>query len=134
MKQHLLTHKIRDAQGNSNSGDEESHLSSHSSQHDMYTNHSSINQRSPDLLQHQSNNQINFAMQLGKPQSPSHTANSHHRMDDDDIDDDNTSSASNAGNNYSRMANNGQYNMTKEADIKKWCNKLNEIPENITAS
>jgi hypothetical protein len=91
MKQHLLTHKIRDGPGNSNSGDEESRQSSHSSQPETAA------------AAHQRH----------------HHERSHHPMDDDDDETD-----------YTR----GQYTMTKEADIKKWCNKLNEIPENIAAS
>lgn len=114
MKQHMLTHKIRDMFGNSNSGDE-SHMSNDTSQDQSTT---------PRPPSKEGSNSINFAIKLEKSESPDLQAKQDERVN-------------------SRASENGSpagyqsgtdYNMAKDAEIKKWCNKLNEMPENIAAS
>ncbi|XP_063697531.1 homeotic protein spalt-major [Culicoides brevitarsis] len=117
MKQHMLTHKIRDMFGNSNSGDE-SRMSSTSQDPSMSAKDSESG-----------GSQINFAIKLEKSRSPENfeRSNSENR-DKHSMKDDRGSPASDyaGGNDFNGMS--------KEADIKKWCNKLNEMPENIAAS
>lgn len=108
MKQHMLTHKIRDMFGNSNSGDE-SRMSSGGG-------HTSDSQSTINNNQH-----INFAIQLEKSRSP-------HLNGDKNGDDDEMAAASEEGKEELPPK------YPKDPDIKKWCNKLNEIPENIAAS
>jgi hypothetical protein len=117
MKQHMLTHKMNDMYGHCSSGDDESHLSSRSSHLE------------PPSTESQ---QIKFAIKLSNTKYNS----SENNEDDDDEKIDNTNSSASGGRNGRNFLplGNGQYNMEKEADIKKWCNKLNEMPENIAAS
>jgi hypothetical protein len=110
MKQHMLTHKIRDMFGNSNSGDE-SRMSSGGG-------HTSDSQSTIN-----NNQQINFAIKLEKSRSP---FNGDKNGEDDEAID---------------LRENGKETEAefspkyqKDPDIKKWCNKLNEMPENIAAS
>jgi hypothetical protein len=111
MKQHMLTHKTRDSNGNCSSGDEESHLSSRSSQHDQSV----------------ASSLVKVAIKMEQSRAPSENNNVQRKRDvheaDNAIDEDSRNFLSD-----------GQYSMDKEADIKKWCNKLNEMPENIAAS
>lgn len=108
MKQHQLTHKIRDMFGNSNSGDE-SRMSSgggHTSD-----SQSTINN---------GNQQINFAIKLEKSHSPNFNK---HGIDDELLE-----KGKETAQDFSTQK------FPKDPDIKKWCNKLNEMPENIAAS
>jgi hypothetical protein len=106
MKQHMLTHKMNDMSGHCSSGDDESHLSSRSSHLE------------PPSTENQ---KIKFAIKLSNTKY----------NDDEKIDNTNSSASGRNGRNFLPL---GRYNMEKEADIKKWCNKLNEMPENIAAS
>jgi hypothetical protein len=112
MKQHMLTHKIRDMFGSSNnSGDETSQTAQ---------SPSSSTSDQP---------QINFAIKLEKSQSPDFIAaesgkNKENRMESETS---SQTSSGSANNNYNQYIN-------KDNDIKKWCQKLNEMPENIAAS
>lgn len=117
MKQHMLTHKIRDMFGNSNSGDE-SRMSSgggHTSD-----SQSTINNNSQ---------QINFAIKLEKSRSP-HFHGADKLAEDDGMNDDGLAAKENGDETESNFAQKYQ----KDPAIKKWCNKLNEMPENIAAS
>lgn len=107
MKQHQLTHKIRDMFGNSNSGDE-SRMSSGGG-------HTSDSQATVN----NENQQINFAIKLEKSKSPSF-----HRDKDGELVEKEKETAAD----FSKQK------FPKNPDIKKWCNKLNEMPENIAAS
>lgn len=110
MKQHMLTHKIRDMFGNSNSGDE-SRMSSGGG-------HTSDSQSTIN-----NNQQINFAIKLEKSRSPNFNG-------DKNIEDDAAELKENDKQADSEFSSKYQ----KDPDIKKWCNKLNEMPENIAAS
>jgi hypothetical protein len=115
MKQHMLTHKIRDMFGNSNSGDE-SRMSSgggHTSD-----SQSTINNN---------NQQINFAIKLEKSRSP-------HFNGDKNGEDDEMNDAAELKENGQETESDFSSKYQKDPDIKKWCNKLNEMPENIAAS
>lgn len=115
MKQHMLTHKIRDMFGNSNSGDE-SRMSSGGG-------HTSDSQSNVNNSQ-----QINFAIKLEKSRSP--------HGDKIGKDDEMNEAAEKEDGNEAESEFtplNGQ-NYQKDSDMKKWCNKLNEMPENIAAS
>lgn len=118
MKQHQLTHKIRDMFGNSNSGDE-SRMSSGGG-------HTSDSQSTVN------NQQINFAITLEKSRSP-HISGDKNGEDDglNDGLDLKQKKEKEAESEFSSL--NGQ-KYQKDPDIKKWCNKLNEMPENIAAS
>lgn len=114
----MLTHKIRDMFGNSNSGDESRMSSGGGGVGGQSDSQSNVN----------NNQQINFAIKLEKSRSP------HFNGDDDKngvADDDD------------EMMNNQKENGSDESefgfkqgssDMKKWCSKLNEMPENIAAS
>ena len=119
MKQHMLTHKIRDMFGNSESGDE-SRMSSGGHTSDSQQHTSTINS------QH-----INFANKLEKSQSPDYN-----KARDNEAKVDVAATAPQHGHaengNFATL--NGQYNMKTDNGIKQWCNKLNEMPENIAAS
>ncbi|CRL01236.1 CLUMA_CG014196, isoform A [Clunio marinus] len=117
MKQHMLTHKIRDMFGNSNSGDE-SRMSSGGGQ--TSDSQSTIN----------NNQQINFAIKLENSRSPN--INGVKNGEDDEMNNESVTKENEdkVESNFSAL---GQ-KFTKEPDIKKWCNKLNEMPENIAAS
>ena len=110
MKQHMLTHKIRDMFGNSNSGDE-SRMSSGGG-------HTSDSQSTIN-----NNQQINFAIKLEKSRSPNF--NGDKNAEDDEAMDLKQSE---------KETDSGFDKYQKDPDMKKWCNKLNEIPENIAAS
>lgn len=117
MKQHMLTHKIRDMFGNSESGDE-SRMSS--------GGHTS------DSQQHSStatsgNQHINFAIKLEKSQSPDYN-----KAREAEAKLENHAAGIAENGNFATL--NGQYNMKSDNGIKQWCNKLNEMPENIAAS
>lgn len=114
----MLTHKIRDMFGNSNSGDE-SRMSSGGG-------HTSDSQSTINNGQ-----QINFAIKLEKSRSP-------HFNGDKNGEDDEMTDVSEAKENGDEADSdfaplNGQ-KYQKDPAIKKWCNKLNEMPENIAAS
>lgn len=115
MKQHMLTHKIRDMFGNSNSGDE-SHMSNTSQEQ-------STTPRPPSK---EGSNSINFAIKLEKSDS----------LDVVEAKRDAVGGSPRASENGSPSGyqSGNDYNMSKDAEIKKWCNKLNEMPENIAAS
>lgn len=123
MKQHMLTHKIRDMFGNSNSGDES-----------RMSNNSQDPGSAKDSESTGGGSQINFAIKLEKSRSPgsfergSADAREKHSMKD--VSSDRGSPASD----YTASSGHDFNGMSKEADIKKWCNKLNEMPENIAAS
>jgi len=111
MKQHMLTHKIRDMFGNSNSGDESRMSSGGGHTSDSSNNH-----------QHHNNN-INFAMKLDEDKNGSQVA----ADEDDDAD------------GVAAVKDNGIAKEPSESDFSplnghKWRNKLNEMPENIAAS
>jgi hypothetical protein len=114
MKQHMLTHKIRDMFGNSNSGDE-SRMSSGGG-------HTSDSQSTINNSQ-----QINFAIQLEKSRSP-------HFNGDKNGEDDEMNDAAELKENGKETESDFSSKYQKDPDIKKWCNKLNEMPENIAAS
>lgn len=119
MKQHQLTHKIRDMFGNSNSGDE-SRMSSGGG-------HTSDSQSTVN-----NNQQINFAITLEKSRSPH--INGDKNGEDDGLNDGldlKQKKEKEVESEFSSL--NGQ-KYQKDPDIKKWCNKLNEMPENIAAS
>lgn len=122
MKQHMLTHKIRDMFGNSESGDE-SRMSSGGHTSDSQQHSSTATSGS----QH-----INFAIKLEKSQSPDYNK----ARDGEAKLDSHAAAALPHGlaenGNFATL--NGQYNMKPDNGIKQWCNKLNEMPENIAAS
>lgn len=118
MKQHMLTHKIRDMFGNSNSGDE-SRMSSGGG-------HTSDSQSTIN-----NNQQINFALKLEKSRSPNF--NGDKNGEDDEMNDGSELKENGAESESGFESLNGQ-KYQKDPDIKKWCNKLNEMPENIAAS
>lgn len=113
MKQHQLTHKIRDMFGNSNSGDE-SRMSAASGGGHTSDSQSTINN---------SNQQINFAIKLEKSRSPNFIGDKHGQQDDELIEKEKETAAD-----FSKQK------FPKDPDLKKWRNKLNEMPENIAAS
>lgn len=121
MKQHMLTHKIRDMFGNSNSGDE-SRMSSGGG-------HTSDSQSTIN-----NNQQINFAIKLEKSRSPINF-NGDKNGEDDEMNDvvelKENGKETESESDFASL--NGQ-KYQKDPDIKKWCNKLNEMPENIAAS
>lgn len=117
MKQHMLTHKIRDMFGNSNSGDE-SRMSSGGG-------HTSDSQSTVN----NSGQQINFAIKLEKSRSPNF--NGDKNGDDDEMTD---GCVMKSNENGADGESDFVKNYSKDPDIKKWCNKLNEMPENIAAS
>lgn len=118
MKQHQLTHKIRDMFGNSNSGDE-SRMSSGGG-------HTSDSQSTIN-----NNQQINFAIKLEKSRSPNF--NGVKNGEDDEMNDD-AVSKKNETETESDFSPRSEQKYQKDADMKKWCNKLSEMPENIAAS
>lgn len=111
MKQHMLTHKIRDMFGNSNSGDE-SRMSSGGG-------HTSDSQSTIN-----NNQQINFAIKLEKSRSPNFNGDKNGEDDE----------AMDLKENGKEAATDFSPKYQKDPDMKKWCNKLNEMPENIAAS
>lgn len=113
----MLTHKIRDMFGNSNSGDE-SRMSSGGG-------HTSDSQSTLN----NNNQQINFAIKLEKSRSPSNYTNG---VADDKVNDDDDDIKENGVEKESRDDN--EFAFKPEPELKKWCNKLNEMPENIAAS
>lgn len=117
MKQHMLTHKIRDMFGNSNSGDE-SHMS----------NTSQEQSTTPRPSSKDGSNSINFAIKLEKSDSPDLEPSK--REERGNISERGSENGSPTGGYQSG----NDYNLSKDAEIKKWCNKLNEMPENIAAS
>lgn len=110
MKQHMLTHKIRDMFGNSNSGDE------------SQSNTSQEQSSTPRPASKEGSNSINFAIKLEKSRSPNHNP----ALAD--------SADKNSGSRGESPTFASDYSMSKDAEIKKWCNKLSEMPENIAAS
>lgn len=120
MKQHMLTHKIRDMFGNSNSGDE-SRMSNTSQDPSSAKDSES------------GGSQINFAIKLEKSRSPVNFERSSSVPNDTKHLKDNASDRGSPVSDYAGASHdfNG---VSKENDIKKWCNKLNEMPENIAAS
>lgn len=115
----MLTHKIRDMFGNSNSGDESRVSSGGGHTSDSQTNNN--------------NQQINFALKLEKSRSPNCT---NKNGDDDDVASDISDVKENRishepDSDFSSL--NGPY-LKQDSDISKWCNKLSEMPENIAAS
>lgn len=113
----MLTHKIRDMFGNSNSGDE-SRMSGGGHTSDSQSN---VN----------NNQQINFAIKLEKSRSP------HFNGDDDKngvADDDDEMMSEQKENGISKDAEAADFTYKQDSDMKKWCSKLNEMPENIAAS
>lgn len=112
MKQHMLTHKIRDMFGNSNSGDES-----------RMSNTSQEQSTTPRPASKEGANSINFAIKMEKSQSPESASASPSNKHPND-----TSPRASPPTFAS------DYSMSKDAEIKKWCNKLSEMPENIAAS
>lgn len=114
----MLTHKIRDMFGNSNSGDE-SRMSSGGGGVGGHTSDSQSNVNN--------NQQINFALKLEKSRSP------HFNGDDDKngVADDDDEMMNDPKANGSAA---GEFPFKGDSDIKNWCSKLNEMPENIAAS
>jgi hypothetical protein len=103
--------------GNSNSGDE-SRMSSNGG-------HTSDSQSTIN----NNNQQINFALKLEKSRSPSNYTNGGEDKnnvidEDDEMKEDGTE----------KESNDEDFAYKDEPEIKKWCNKLNEMPENIAAS
>lgn len=122
MKQHMLTHKIRDMFGNSNSGDE-SRMSSTS--------------QDPSVKDSESTgggSQINFALKLEKSRSPESFDRASNNTGSKHLKDSNMSDHGSPASDYTGGSGHDFNGMSKEVDIKKWCNKLNEMPENIAAS
>lgn len=101
--------------GNSNSGDE-SRMSSGGG-------HTSDSQSTIN-----NNQQINFAIKLEKSRSP-HFNGADKLAEDDEMNDD-----SSVKQNEDKTESNFAQKYQKDPTIKKWCNKLNEMPENIAAS
>lgn len=117
----MLTHKIRDMFGNSNSGDESRMSSNGGHTSDSQSNNNNNNQS------------INFAIKLEKSQSPGFETTNGKCIDGDSKHDSDLRENGNSENeNFPTL--NGQYSLKQDNDIKKWCNKLNEMPENIAAS
>lgn len=103
--------------GNSNSGDE-SRMSSNGG-------HTSDSQSTIN----NNNQQINFAIKLEKSRSPSNYTNG---GDDKNEDDEMTDGKENG---IEKESNDEDFAYKDdEPELKKWCNKLNEMPENIAAS
>lgn len=115
MKQHQLTHKIRDMFGNSNSGDE-SRMSSGGG-------HTSDSQSTAN----NNGQQINFAIKLEKSRSPNF--NGDKNGEDEEMND-----GAEPKENEAETGSGFGQKYRKDPDMKKWCNKLNEMPENIAAS
>lgn len=120
----MLTHKIRDMFGNSNSGDE-SRMSGGGHTSDSQSN---VN----------NNQQINFAIKLEKSRSPHFNGennnsggSSNNNKDDDD---DEMMLKENGIDKDRENADDDDFAYKQEPDLKKWCSKLNEMPENIAAS
>lgn len=125
----MLTHKIRDMFGNSNSGDESRMSSNGGHTSDSQSNHNNNNQ------------QINFAIKLDKSRSPLNYTNG--AADDDKMTDgideedeemvnDDEAKANSVD---PKQSNSEEFPFKRDAnELKKWCNKLNEMPENIAAS
>lgn len=107
--------------GNSNSGDE-SRMSSgggHTSD-----SQSTINNN---------NQQINFAIKLEKSRSPSNYTNGDEDKNNvGDEDDEIMNDVKENG--IEKESNDDEYPFKQDRELKKWCNKLNEMPENIAAS
>lgn len=112
----MLTHKIRDMFGNSNSGDESRMSGGHTSDSQSNVNN---------------NQQINFAIKLEKSRSPHFNGDNKNGVAADDDEEmmgdqkENGKDDAEAGDDFAFKQN---------SDIKKWCSKLNEMPENIAAS
>lgn len=105
----MLTHKIRDMFGNSNSGDE-SRMSS--------GNGGGVSGHTSDSQSNVNNNQqINFAIKLEKSRSPHFNGDDDKNGDDDEMNND-------------PKENDGEFGFKQD----NWCSKLNEMPENIAAS
>jgi hypothetical protein len=116
MKQHQLTHKIRDMFGNSNSGDE-SRMSSGGG-------HTSDSQSTVN----NNGQQINFAIKLEKSRSPNFIS------DKNGEDDEMMNDGAEPKENETEADSDFGQKYRKDQEMKKWCNKLNEMPENIAAS
>jgi hypothetical protein len=113
--------------GNSNSGDE-SRMSSnggHTSDSPSANNNNNNNNQS-----------IDFAIKLEKSQSPDFESDNGKNVDGELKHDNHSTVIQENGNseNENFAALNGQYSLKPENDIKKWCKKINEMPENIAAS
>uniref|UniRef100_A0A336N1V4 CSON008432 protein n=1 Tax=Culicoides sonorensis TaxID=179676 RepID=A0A336N1V4_CULSO len=122
MKQHMLTHKIRDMFGNSNSGDE---------------SRMSTNSQDPSVKDSESTSggsQINFAIKLEKSQSLQEFDRGNNDTNNKHLKESNMSDRGSPASDYTGGSSRNFNGISKEADIKKWCNKLNEMPENIAAS
>lgn len=96
--------------GNSNSGDE-SRMSSGGVGGHTSDSQSNVN----------NNQQINFAIKLEKSRSPHFNGDNDKNGDDDEM-------------MNNPKENDGEFAFKQESDIKNWCSKLNEMPENIAAS
>lgn len=114
----MLTHKIRDMFGNSNSGDESRMSSGGGHTSDSQSN---IN----------NNQQINFAIKLEKSRSPHYTVDD---VDKNDGNGDDDEMGDVKENGMTKEPNSSEFPFKPDSDMKKWCNKLNEMPENIAAS
>jgi hypothetical protein len=117
----MLTHKIRDMFGNSNSGDESRMSSNGGCNSDSQSNNN--------------NQQINFAIKLEKSRSPMCDDDNNATKNGDDMDeDDNDDDEDIVKENGMTKESTSDFAFKRDSDIKKWCNKLNEMPENIAAS
>lgn len=116
----MLTHKIRDMFGNSNSGDE-SLMSGGGHTSDSQSNVNNNNQ------------QINFAIKLEKSRSPHFNGDNKNGVADDD-DDEMMMMSDQKENGIEKDSEADDFAFKDDPNIKKWCSKLNEMPENIAAS
>jgi hypothetical protein len=122
----MLTHKIRDMFGNSNSGDESRLSSNGGHTSDSQSNHNNNNQ------------QINFAIKLEKSRSPSNYENDDKIENGEDEEETNDDAKEEDEIDVKEPDDEGfafkQQQQQQPDHLKKWCNKLNEMPENIAAS
>lgn len=117
----MLTHKIRDMFGNSNSGDE-----SRMSGGGGHTSDSQSNVNN--------NQQINFAIKLEKSRSPHFNGDNKNGVAADDDEEMMSDQKENGIEKDEAEEAADDFAFKRDSDIKKWCSKLNEMPENIAAS
>lgn len=108
--------------GNSNSGDE-SLMSGGGHTSDSQSNVNNNNQ------------QINFAIKLEKSRSPHFNGDNKNGVADDDDDDDEMMMSDPKENGIEKDSEAAaDFAFKGDPNMKKWCSKLNEMPENIAAS
>lgn len=114
MKQHMLTHKIRDMLGGSNSGDEfKSHCES---QMNANNRHSSNN----NDVQSEESNSLDFNSRIHKDDEEKE------KIFEMDVDDDKTIKKEESDE-YSLKYSGG-------GELEQWSNKFSNMPENVVAS